>query len=258
MPRRLLSFLIVWLLAISDFGNAAPQAKAETPVGSNVDHRVIVAMKAPTFGVESFLPKGWISVPFPDGPVKGANILFVFADSLIQLDAEGRPLVSPTRRALVLVGLGQPPNGGAVQLNVLRIFSTTPEIDPYSVSVPARIARRTLLRGTSKGTRRSEDHWKIETAAGGVLEFGLEYLPGTRIWGPDFVTPHSASNPDFSRIYRINQLVDLVESKPMGKTGSSKLRLDSDLPDLAKVLNGTQEIIAVMDIPIYVRKISLP
>ena len=56
---------------------------AETFVGSNVDARVLVAVSAPHDGVQALLPDGWTSVPVPGGPLQGANILFVFIDSLL-------------------------------------------------------------------------------------------------------------------------------------------------------------------------------
>ncbi|MFG6528352.1 hypothetical protein [Sulfitobacter sp. M23508] len=58
--------------------------------------------------------------------------------------------------------------------------------------------------------------------------------------------------------YRIEQMVDLVESVPMGKASSGEMTLASDVPEFKDILDGSEQIVAVMDVPVYVRRISLP
>jgi len=230
-------------------------AEAETPVGSNVDSRVIVAVSAPVDGVQMLLPEGWTSVPFPAGPLDGANILFVFIDNLVQFDAEAKPL-SASRRAVALLSLGQ--QADDVRLYVLRLYTTTPEVDPYGVNVAAEIARRTSVEQPADGDRERVDEWVVDVSGGGTLGFKLAYTTGSRSWSPGEAFPHSASNPDFSRIYRSQQMVDLVASTPLGKPSSGEFSLTSSVPELASILDGSQEIVSVMDVPVYVREISLP
>jgi hypothetical protein len=247
------------ILAATALPSLRGKAQAETrPAGFNVDHRVIVAVEEADNAVQSLLPEGWVSFPFPDGPVQGANILFVFVDSLLQLDGEGTPLSPPTRRALVLVGLGREADDDEVRLYVLRIYTTTPEVDPYGVNVAADISRETVLLGPANGARKSIEEWQINVPDGGKVQFRLSYATGTRNWGPDEIYPHSASDSDFYRIYRIEQMVDLVESVPMGKASSGEMTLASDVPELKDILDGSEQIVAVMDVPVYVRRISLP
>ena len=257
MIRRLLHLFICLLVVVFLLGPRTP-ASAETPVGFNIDHRVIVAIDAPAAGVQHLLPKGWVSMPFPAGPVTGANILFVFADTKLQLGRR-RPTLSPaTRHAIVLVGMARKVEGDEVRLFVLRIYSTTPEVDPYGVSVAAKMSRQTQLIRAENGVRTSIDTWKMHVAEAQSLDFRLGYTAGIPMWGPDEVFPHSASTPEFSRIYRIEQMVDLVKSVPLEMDRVSEMTLTSSVPALAGILDGSEEIVAVMDVPVYLRHIWLP
>lgn len=246
------------LVAICACLTSAGLATAETPAGSNVDSRVVVGLRAPADGVQGFLPDGWTSVAFPAGPFQGANLLLVFIDSLVQRDAEGKPLSPASRRALALVSLGKEADGADVRLFVLRIYTTTPEADPYGVNAAADISRRTAVEGPANGGRQRIDAWQVGPAAGGTLGFELSYTTGGRNWSPGEAFPHSARNPDFSRIYRFQQLADLVVSVPMGKPASGAFSLSSSVDELAAILDGSEEILAVIDVPVYVREISLP
>ena len=207
-------------LAVASFA-----ARAETLVGSNVDARVLVGLNANTDGIETLMPEGWASVPFPGGPLKGSNLLMVLIDGILEMDPDGKPLDPPNRRAAVLVGLGK--KDDAVRLYVLRILTNVPERNPYGVNVAAQVSRSRSLVGSADGTRRSSDEWRISPESGGEMVFTLDYTEGKRSWGPSKSFPHSAANPDFSRIYRYNQMVDLVMSKALGKPASLTLMRSS-------------------------------
>ena len=231
-------------------------AQAETYIGSNIDSRVLVGLKVNPDGIQALLPEGWTSVPFPDGPLKGANLLFALIDGVLEMDSEGKPLDPASRRAAVLVGLGK--NDDTVRMYVLRIMTTVPDRNPYGVATAAEIARTKSLSGPANGARTSSDEWKIMPVEGGELVFTLNYTTGRRGWSPGELFPHSAANPDFSRIYRYDQMVDLVVSKALGKPSSGEFSLTSTVAELDAVLDGSQETIAVMDVPVYVRKVFLP
>ncbi len=107
-------------------------------------------------------------------------------------------------------------------------------------------------------SREREDAWEVQVSGGGMLGFQLDYTTGNRSWTPGEAFPHSARDPDFSRIYRFRQMVDLVASTPLGKSTSGEFSLTSSVPELTSLLDGSEEIVAVMDVPVYVREMSLP
>lgn len=231
-------------------------AAAETFVGSNVDSRVIVGVTADSAAVEGLLPEGWTSVAFPDGPMKGANLLVVFIDGILEMDAEGQPLDPASRRAAGLVGLGK--KDDAVRLFVMRFMTTAPDREAYGVGVPAEIERTVSLSGPSDGARRSMDQWRVMPQSGGEIALTLDYTTGKRGWSSSELFPHSAANPDFSRIYRYRQLSDLVLSTGLGKPASGEVTLEVAGTEWDAILDGSQETVAVVDVPVYVREIFLP
>ncbi|NND44880.1 MAG: hypothetical protein HKN58_06120, partial [Xanthomonadales bacterium] len=59
-------------------------------------------------------------------------------------------------------------------------------------------------------------------------------------------------------IYRYDSIVDVVSSKAMGKPVAGSVSLTSTVPELAGIFNGAEEIAAVLDVPVRVRKSYLP
>jgi hypothetical protein len=242
-------------LALAIF--AAFPAHAETFVGSNIDSRVILGLGAEASEVQKLLPEGWTSVPFPNGPLKGSNLLVSFVDGVLMIDAEGKPLSPASRRAVVLLGLGREDGGDAVRIYVFRIFTSDPESDPYGVNVAAEISRSNSLTGPAGGGRQSTDAWTM-IATGGALSFSLDYTTGKRGWSSSEANSYSAANPDFYRTYRYDNIIDLVMSTAIGKPIAGEFSLSSSVPELAGIFNGSEEVIAILDVPVRVRKIYLP
>lgn len=256
MPLK--SLMLVLVLALAAFTIHPTRAEAESYVGSNIDSRVLVGLKVNTEGVQALMPEGWTSIAFPQGALKGANLLLALIDGVLEMNAEDMPLDPASRRAAVLVSLAKENSGDAVRMYVLRIMTTVPERNPYSVAIPADIARTTSLTGPANAARVSSDRWRISPTEGGELVFELDYTTGKRSWSSGELFPFSAANPSFSRIYRYEQMVDLVVSTALSKPSSGEFSLSNTIAELDPIFDGSEQIIAVMDIPVYVRKVYLP
>lgn len=231
-------------------------AQAETPVGSNVDSRVLVGLQVNEDAVQALMPEGWQSISWPSGPLTGSNLLIALIDGILEMDPEGTPLDPPNRRAMVVVGLGKGDDG--VRGYVLRIMTTVPERDPYSVAIPAAISRTRTLSDQADGPRMVSDSWTIQPDGGGTVSITLDYTAGNRGWSAGESTPHSGVDPSFSRIYRYDQMVDLVVSEGLGKPSSGSYEVTSSVPELSGLFDGDEKVMAVMDVPVYVRDVSLP
>ncbi len=232
-------------------------AMAETLSGKNVDSRVIMGINAPAAGVQAFMPEGWTSVPFPGGPLAGANLLLGMIDSRLEMDPEGKPLDPPSRRAVAVVGLGKQDDGDTVRAFVLRIYTTAPERNPYGTAKAAEIERDYTVTGPAESGRDSSDTWRV-MVDGGEIAMSLAYTTGKRGWSSGESTPYSAASPDFFRIYRYQQLADLVMSKAVGKPMTGDFALSSTVPELATIFDGSEDVVAVLDVPVYVREVFLP
>lgn len=233
------------------------RAHSETFIGTNVDSRVIVGLSADSTALQDLLPEGWTSVPFPGGPLKGANLLASFVDGVLMVDAEGKPLAPASRRAVIFLGLGKEDGGDAVRIFVMRAYTSDPDNDPYQVNVPAEVTRMNALTGPAAGGRQSTDSWRM-TASGGELAMSLDYTTGNRSWSSSEALSFSAASPDFHRIYRYDSITDLVMSTAVGKPIAGEYSLESSVPELANIFDGREETVAILDIPVRVRRIFLP
>ncbi|MBY6199774.1 hypothetical protein KUV65_00230 [Maritalea mobilis] len=236
-------------------GFAQSEARAETLVGTNVDNRLIVGFAVDPDAVLEFAPDGYAPISFPQGPMAGANLLVVFIDRLIQLDPAGDAAGPPNSRFAVLAGLaateGRPP-----QLFVYRIYASDGS-DPYFNSVEAEVTRHSLSEGPPNEGRARHETWET-TTADGSLTLDLDFTSGRRSWSPGEATPWSAADPSFSRIYRYSQLVDVVMSAAMDRDRASELSFQSTIPELSAIFDGSEQILAIMDIPVYTRQVFLP
>lgn len=243
--------IIVILLSVM-----AVATRAETLVGTNVDSRVVVGLRVAEAEVQKMLPEGWSVMPFPSGVLKGATALLSFIDTAIQRDADGKPIDPATRRAMAALALGRKAEG-APSLFILTIFTDTPEDDPYGVNRAADFNRTRSVSITSGGREIVADRWEI-TADGRSLTMSLSYAAGNRGWVVSEGRPHSAANPDFFRIYRYEELMDVVKATPVGKDIDGDFALSGDLPDLGAFMVGSEDVICILDLPVYVREVSLP
>ena len=255
---NLISYLFATIIAI---GLALPlgAVQAETLVGSNVDSRVQVGFSVSAESLKPWLPADWTPAPFPGGALKGANLLLILIDRDLELDPDGKPKSPSKSRAAAFVGLGKQDGGDTVRLYVYRIYSSAPGYDPYGGNAKkAEIARTTTTEGAANEGRNRQEVWSVMPQDGGELGFSLNFTSGTPSWGPGEIKPHSKINPDFWRIYRYDQLVDLAMSAPVGKPLAGEFSLTSTVPELAGIFDGSEQTIAILDVPVYVRKVYLP
>ena len=247
----------VWCFAVLALALPLSIARAETLVGTNIDSRVIVGMSVKTNAAQELLPDGWTTVPFPRGPLKGANLLVSFVDGVLMVDADRKPLSPSSRRAVILLGLAKEEAGDAFRIFVMRSYTTEPENDPYGVNTSAEVMRTAALTGPANGGRQSTDNWTMATPEG-ELAMTLAYTTGTRSWSASEAKSYSAANPDFFRIYRYDSLTDLVMSKALERPLSGEFSLQSSVPELAGVFDGSEQVMAIIYIPVRVREVFLP
>ena len=70
--------------------------------------------------------------------------------------------------------------------------------------------------------------------------------------------PRSPVNPEFFRIYHIDQGVDVVKSVPNGIDRVQHYRLRVTVSELGKLFDGTEQLVSVAILPWYVRQGFLP
>ncbi len=253
-PIRGMKFLMLLCLATFSFG----VVHAETLVGSNMDSRVQIGFNANTGGLQAMMPAGWTSIPFPGGALKGANMLIVLEDRALGRDAEGKPTSPPNSRGLAVLGLGKQDGGDAVRLFVLKVFTTNSNYETFPGAQRAEISRRTSTDGAANEGRQREEQWNVALESGGELSLSLNFLSGKRSWITSKAQVYSSTDVNHSRVFHYDQLVDVVMSVPIGKPNSGDFFFSSTIPELADVIDGSEEVLAIIDVPVYVREVFLP
>lgn len=203
------------------------------------------------------MPEGWKALTVPQGPLAGTNLLLSFMDRDLVLDAEGKPAEPHQERAMAVLAYGVSPDAQGPRLFITRVFERAPLADTYGNSVEADLMHEISVRAQGGGAPAHVERWIVRSGEG-ALDLTLSYDRGTPGWSEREVRPHSAADPDFFRIYRYEQLVDLAMSNALAKPLSGEVALTSDIGELAEALNGNHELQAILVIPTYVRTISLP
>ena len=249
--RRLVgSLALVFTLA------SVAEVTAETAMGSNIDSRLLFAFKVSPDQVERQLPEGWRGIGFPKGALKGANFLMVLEDRLLARDAEGKSVSPYTSRAAAFLTLAKGDDG--VRLFVLHLYTSNPDYDPFLNAVVSDVTRRSVVDGAANSGRDRSEVWAVKPASGGDLSVTFDFTTGRGNWVSDESRVYSSIDPSVFRIFRYDQLVDLVMSVPVGKPFSGELAVSSTISELSGVFDGSEELVAILNIPVYVREVFQP
>jgi hypothetical protein len=260
MKKIIIASILSFILLFA-FGPMVTQAGAETFIGSNVDSRIIVALQVGQAELQPWLPAPWQVSPIPKGPLKGTNLYLLFVDRLHDQDAQGKPIKGGTCRAVALVALAKHAQTGKPALFVIRIFAPHEDIslyNPYKNSVRAAISREYTFKGANLSPGTVSDVWELQDSAGGIIKFQIEYQRAIPRRVKQELRPRSSVEPDFFRIYRVDQGMDLIKSVPAGIDRVQSYQLNVTVSELRKMFDGSEKVVGFIALPFYIRKLSLP
>ncbi|MGC9369896.1 MAG: hypothetical protein ACP5DX_10195 [Paracoccaceae bacterium] len=251
LPAALVLLAAVFLCAVP--------ARAETPVGSTVESRLLVGFKVDDAAALAWMPEGWKAITLPKGPLAGANVMLVLMDRQLILDPDGKPQTPSSGRAAALLSYGVAEGQPGPRMFITRVFEPAPMVDPYSNSAPAQITRASQSAVGADGATTRSESWVVTPEAGGKIAVDLSFTSGAGnlVRGAEAL-PHSAAKPEFHRIYRYDQMVELVMSAALGKPVAGDKEVSADLPDMAGMFDGSQQVAAILFIPVYIRDTFLP
>ena len=234
-------------------------ARAETLVENNVDSRLNLHFRVADAALKSWVPAPWQISPAPGGPAKDANLTVVLLQRLLVLGPDGKPTPGATHRTVALTVPAKNTQTDESAPMVLRVLTTDPQgvPGPYKNSVKASIRREFMLKGDGAEPGTGSEQWQMQSN-GGTLEVQIAYLRGVPSRSQGQTKVFSAVEPTFFRLYRFDQGVDFVKSVPAGIDRVQSYRFRSTVPELARLFDGTEQLIAVSVIPWYVREVRLP
>jgi hypothetical protein len=233
---------------------------AETLVQQNVDTRVVLAFRVEQAALQKWLPAPWQIDPVATGPSQGANLTVGFIDQLLNQDGEGKPVAGGTTRIVALSVPAKHGHTGETAPFVLRAFDASPQgvPGPYKIAVAATIRREATLYGADLEPGTGSEMWEMQESGGGRIELRVEYQRGVPSRAKPEAKPHSAVDPSFFRIYRIDQGIDVVKSLPAGIDRVRSYQFRVTVPELRPLFDGTEQLVSIAVLPWYVRQVSLP
>lgn len=235
----------------------AASATAETYAGANAESRIILGLAVSPEAAGAWLPEGWSPLTLPRGPLGGANLIVVLLDRQLQLDGSDAATDPASLRGVVFASFAVKPGEERPRLFVTRVYSTAPEPDPYGVARAAAISREMNL-GAGQDTAMRHERWQVAPAEGGAMTLDLRHAVGAHAWTNGESRIHSAADPDFSRIYRFEQLDDVAMSEAMAMPLSGEAVLEWALPEFETVFDGTEKLVSIVSRPHYLVRIYLP
>lgn len=245
-------------LAIGLLCGAVGTANAERLVQSTTETRTYVYFNANKDAVQKLLPAGWVSNP-GTGALKDANVFIALIEGIAADNAEGKPVLHQGRFAVLVVPAKNEQTGTAASM-IVGGFVSQPQAAPgaYGNYAPARItvAKSSRSEGTSATT--VEETWEVSTDAGDQIRFSLSYERGVGTRAHVEPRIYSATKPEFYRIYKADQVTEVVHSVAADAKRAQKVEFTGSGPQLSKVFDGTEQPVAVMSLPAYYRQIFLP
>ncbi len=257
MKRKRILPVVIFIGAVSLSFLTIP-ARGETLVGSNVDTRIMLAFSIGQEAVQSWLPGPWKVNPLPKGPFKSANLLVIFINNLLNHDAEGNAAGGGNFRLVALVVPAKHPESGESASFVIRGYGPYEGPGPYKNLVQATVRRTAEVKGANLETQSGSELWEAQGSDGGMIKFRMEYQGDVpkRVKGE--IKPHSAVDPSFFRIYRYDQIVDVVRSIPAKTDRVQSYEFKVTMSELGSMFDGSEQLVGIASIPWYARQTFLP
>jgi hypothetical protein len=250
------------LIIVAALAAMTPRARAETQTENIVaEMRTYLYLQVAPDAAQSFIPSGWTLAPIATGAAKDANFVVLFIDRKLALTPDGKPLQAGVNRLLVVIVPSKNVRTGEVANMIVTGYSTDPAGSPgaYKVYGPGAVFIERTEHGADKLEGRVEETWVAKGQDGNRLDLHLAFVRGVPALSTFDLHNFSAADPAFYRIYRGEQVVDVLRSVNTGVNRVQTVELKaSGKGKLAKAINGSEKIIAINALPFYRRLTFLP
>ncbi len=250
--RHLLKRLRHAILGACAAAAAWAPANAETFDSTIADTRTLAAFKVSTEALAEWLPDTHVSAPYGGGSFEGANLLMMFIDRMLHQDATGNPKNGGAYRMMALIVPAVDRESGETSTFIARVYSPGDSAGPYKTAVKSDVSHSVSLSGAGSEPLSGRHVWQIQQG-GGSLEIAFDYaagVPGRKAGESVLSTPLDAS---VKRVYRYDQLTDVVFSTPKGIDRTSNVTVRVEIPELAAMFDGSEALVGLADRPFYTR-----
>jgi hypothetical protein len=230
----------------------------ENLYSSTLEVRTTLAFKVAGPAAQKALPEGWQVESPTAGPTKGYNLAIALIDQLLAQDPEGKP-TDATRGAVLAVPAKKQGMEKPVFMVVGGLFSPASYAPgPYSNYVHAKADVQRTVHSDTAGNATAEESWSFVTDSGDAIQLQLQYTRGPPTRAKADALVYSSVKPDFYRIYRVEQAIDVVRSTATGIDHAKKVSFKASGRQLAAFFDGSEQLITITAIPWYSRQIFLP
>jgi hypothetical protein len=219
--------------------------------------RFSLAFKVSDTAAQKLLPAGFEVNPAAAGPTKGANLNITFIDYLMAQEPDGK-ILPPTPVVAINVPAKKTATGEAAGMVVAGFTAQAAAPGAYFVFAPAKLALSRQSRTDSDGKAVIGETWQIKADDGAAVDVELEFARGTLDRRKVDAKNYSAAKPDFYRIYKTEQAIDVVRSVPGGIDRATKFLIKATGGKLGPLFDGTQQLIGITSVPYYSRSIYIP
>lgn len=236
-------------------------ATAEQVSESDVDTRLNLAFHAEDARLEQYLPPPWKASAFPGGPIKGANLVLVLVEKLLAQGPDGKPLaVGGTERAVAVVVPAKKVDSEELRLFVIKSYTNDRQglPGPYKNAALVSMRRHFELKQEAESLGTASDFWEMKDPSGATMYVRVAYQRTVPSRAKFEMRPYSAADPNFFRIYRGEQGVELLKSAPANVNRISQFEFHPGLPELEALLGKSPELVGITSNPWYIRQVSLP
>lgn len=239
------------------FLGAAALAEAETQTERIVaEQRTSLSVRIAPEAAQSLLPDGWTVNAGP----QASNLSLNFMDRKLALNAEGKLLGSGVNRLLVMSMAAKNVQTGEVRTMIVGGYSADPAGSPGAYRVYGRgsvdLIRSEHVDGVASNM--VEERWTVTAEDGGVLNISLSFERGVPTLNPFELKIHSAAAPDFYRIYRGQQAVDVLRNAASGVDRVASVSVEAAGGKLGEIFKDVGAVLAASNSPFYGRETFLP
>ena len=259
LTKHIAAYFIVGISLVANL-SLPHSVSAETLFQSTVETRLTVALKVGQVELQKFVPAPLQLMPVPGGPLKEANFFILFVDAFLIQDPQGKPdKRGIARKTVFAVPVKHTQTGEMAFLVTGGFTSDSQDVPgPYKNSVQATIRREQTYKRANLEAAVVEDFWEVRDARGGGIELQVQYQSALPSRAKAEQKIYSAVEPSFFRIYRIETATDILKSIPAGINRVENYQLRVAVPELGKLFDGTEQLVGISAIPLYVRQIFLP
>jgi len=235
--------------------------RAQTPIGANVDMRVIVTLHVHPEAAQHWLVDPWRVNPVNAGPSQGADVSLVFADQYLVQDAAGNPVTGGINRLLAVIVPGKHTETDETASIVVRLFSADPSVvpGPFKNAVLATIHHERTVKAANTEAAAGHEAWTVhDPASGGFVELQFDYQGDTPVRRKGEAKVYSSVDPHIWHSSHVDQGTDVLKSVPGAIDRVQNLQLTVTIPELRTLFDGSERVVSIALLPWYVRDVSLP